>query len=446
MREILELIILDFHRRLREGELPDPIPREAHLPFFPQKVNSVIGIRRAGKTWFCFQKIRELCRQGIPPEYILYINFEDERLLPFSTRNLALLLRVYQDLYPDTVGKRCYFFLDEIQNVPGWELFVRRISEQEHVQVTLTGSSAKLLSKEIASSLRGRSFPVEVFPLSFREFLRFNKVEITHPLRIDSRLRARLANLFKEYMKVGGFPEIQAYSDLDRLYMLQEYCRSIIFRDIVERYAVSNILALKQIIGYMLQNSATLFSVNKLFRHLKSLGIKVDKNFVYQAVDYLQDVYFAFLVPKFVFSEKARQINPSKLYLIDQALVLSHLKAPSPDLGRLLENIIFLELRRHPFALEYYRSKKVEVDFLVRELLSGRRVALQVCLSLKKEKTVKREFSALREVTQKGFATSGFLITLDEKEADLERQIEPFRVISAWRFCLDPKKYLFEGN
>jgi len=443
MRELFELIILDFHRRLKRGDLPQPVKRDIRLPFLPQKVSAVIGIRRGGKTWFLLQKIKELQSEGVPLEKILYLNFEDERLLPISGRDLDVLLQVYQGLYPQVVGGGGYLFLDEIQNVPGWELFVRRVSEQEGFQIVVTGSSAKLLSREIATCLRGRSIPVEVFPLSFKEFLRFHGLEVPTPLRVDSQLRAKIVNLFKEYMRVGGFPEVQSYTELDRFYTLQEYVRSIVFRDIVERYGVRNIWALKQIIAFVLQNPAALLSVNRLFRYLKSLGVRVDKNFVYEIADYLQDVYFASLVPKFTYSEKARQVSPSKLYLIDQGLIISHLKRPTPDWGRLLENMVFLELRRHPFGLEYYRSEGAEVDFVVTERLSGRRVGVQVSLSLRTIDTREREFSALREIVGKGIVDSALVITLEEEEYEFQQEELLFRLIPAWRFLLQAEECLF---
>lgn len=444
MRSLFEVLVLDFHRRLKEDALPKPIPREVHLAFLPSKVDSVIGIRRGGKTWILFDKIRSLLKEGVSPSSILYINFEDERLLPISGESLDLLLRTYYSLYPETIKKKKYFFLDEVQNVEGWEKFARRIAEQENVHVVVTGSSSRLLSREIATALRGRTITTEVYPLSFREFLRFQGLEPPQPQRLDSSARALLTHLFRNYMKIGGFPEVQKVSDFDRLRILQEYTRSIVLRDVAERHGLKNIALLRLMVRYMLNNPATLFSVNRLFNHLRSLGMKVDKNFVYEAVEHLGDAYFLFLIPKHSWSERAKQISPSKLYLIDPGLVIANLKRPEPDWGRILENIVFLHLKREFLEMEYYRSQQSEVDFIVFDPVSRKRAAVQVSLSIQDERTFRREVKGLEEVLAKGVTSKVLLITAEDREEEIAAVEGKVEVIPVWKFLLSPSAFLFK--
>ena len=443
MRSLLEVLILDFHRRLKEDALPKPIPREVELAFLPSKVDSVIGVRRGGKTWLLFQKIRNLLKEGVSPSSLLYINFEDERLLPISSEAMDLLLRTYYSLYPEMTKERKYFFLDEVQNVEGWEKFVRRIVDQENVHVVVTGSSSKLLSREIATALRGRAIATEVYPLSFREFLKFHGVEPPDPQRLDSSTRAVLSHEFRKYMEIGGFPEVQSFSDFDQLRTLQEYTRSIVLRDVAERHGLKNIAVLRTMVRYMLNNPATLFSANKLFNYIRSLGMKVDKNFVYEAVEHLSDAYFLFLVCKHTWSEKAKQVSPSKLYLIDQGLIIANLKKPEPDWGRILENVVFLHLKREFLEVEYYRSEHSEVDFIVFDPISRRKAAVQVSLSLEDNRTFRRELKGLEEVLMKEIAPRALLLTGEDREEEHRIGKETIAVLPVWKFLLSPSHFLF---
>ncbi len=443
-KALIERLILDFHEQAREGLLPQPIPRERRLSFIPRKVDAVIGVRRGGKTWFLFQIMRELALQ-ISWERILYLNFEDERLYPLKIQDLHLIEETFYELYPQSAEKLCYFFFDEIQNVTGWERYVRRLIDTGQIQVVVTGSSAKLLSQEISTSLRGRSLPTELYPLSFREFLRFHGIKPPMRTELGLKTRTKLSALFKKFLLIGGFPEVQNLSELDRLRVLQEYFRSIMYRDVVERYNVRQITPLKNFMLYLISSVGKQFSVNKVYQHLRSLQIKVDKNQLYNYLNYLEDAYFCFVLEIFSKSPKVRQINPSKLYLIDTGLWLALKPGVDPDWGILLENFVFLELKRRHFQLFYYRTKtRKEIDLIAISETTGKKILIQVAFDVSQKETFEREIAALFEASEETGITELFLINAYKETAFTLRNM-CVRLVPAWKFGLMPEKILLES-
>ncbi len=442
MKTIFEILIIDFHKKLKEERLPEIVKRDTEILSLSSKISSVIGVRRSGKTWLIFQKIIELLNSGVSEEFILYLNFEDERLIPLGVEEMNTLIKTYYSLYPHVIRKKKYFFLDEIQNIQGWEKFLRRIIDNENVEIYITGSSAKLLSKEIATSLRGRSITTEVYPLSFREFLKFRMISPPSPQRLGSEERALLSHQFLKYMEIGGFPEIQKYSDFERIKILQEYMNSIIMRDVLERYNLKNIHLLKIIVKHAINNPATLFSVNKLFNHLRSIGIRADKNYVYEIINYLEDAFFLFLIKKHSQSEKVKQINPSKIYLIDHGIVIANSKKPEPDWGRLLENIVFLHLKREFLEIEYYKDNGFEIDFIIFDPLKKIKTAIQVSYSVENEETFSRELKGLKEILRRGIVKRGILLTVDDSEKEIKAGDGKIYILPVWKFLLNSRDFL----
>lgn len=433
MNTIIEQIIGDFQER----ELPPLTRRDVSLPTLPGKIDTLIGMRRTGKSWRLYQVMHEWLAAGEPKESILYINFDDERLMPLPAAELHRIPETFYRLYPDNKKRRCRFFFDEIQNIDGWEKFVRRLHDTENAQITLTGSSARLLSREIATSLRGRSLATEIFPFSFREYLRHQEEEVPTAPAMGSRHRSLLANRLRDYLATGGFPEVQGLERHHRIAILQEYVDVVILRDVVERHGVGNVVPLRYLIRHLLGNPACNFSVNRFHNDLRSQGIACGKNTLHEYLAHLEDAYLVQGVTIASPSLRRQQSNPRKFYPIDPGLALAFHHGPSPDRGRLLETLVFLELRRRGLEITYYRSKQgFEVDFAARDH-QGEHYLIQVSESLAEPSTRQRELRALEAAMTESGHARGLIVTFDEEEqvASAAGEIE---IIPAWRWLLAP--------
>lgn len=430
---LLELIIGDFLER----PLPSLTPRNVSLPALPGKVDAVIGMRRTGKSYRLFQAMKELIDSGLPKERLLYINFEDERLYPFETGSLSRVPVVFYRIFPQNKSFRCHFFFDEIQNIPGWELFIRRLLDQENVQITISGSSARLLSREIASSLRGRSLATEIFPFSFREVLRYEGVDDLSLSHVSGARRALLSNRLGSYLRRGGFPEVQSLDDALSVRVLQEYVDVVILRDVVERHRIGNLVPLRRLIRHLLSNPAANFTVNRFYNDLKSQGIPVGKDTLHEFLSWLEESYLIQTVPIDSRSVRTQQVNPRKVYPIDPGLSLAFRHASGLDRGHLLETLVFLDLRRRGQSIAYYRSGEgVEVDFLVSDS-RGEMEAIQVCETLSDPSTRLREIRGLEILMEQRRVSILTLVTLDEEDT-VETRGGPVAVVPAWRWLLRP--------
>jgi predicted AAA+ superfamily ATPase len=429
MRNILDVLIDDFHER----ELPELVPRRLEMRWVPGKANVVIGMRRSGKTWYCYQQMALLHQQAISKERVLYVNFEDERLLPFAAQDFQVLLETYYRKFPAFKTERCYLFLDEVQRIQGWDMFVRRILDTENLSVCLTGSSSRLLSTEIATSLRGRSLTTEVFPFDFREFLDCRKIALTSVRSFGSKVRATLQNLIAQYLKVGGFPEVQRFDNELRREVLRNYLDVVILRDVVERYAVSNTQALRTIIRHVIGAPATRFSVNKFYNALRTQGISCSKNNLYEYMDYLTDTFLFYQVPIHSRSERVRRVNPKKVYVIDPGLLEAMSLRMTQDRGALLENLVFMHLRRKGLAPQYYVTKNgTEVDFVLTGQEGGGRRLIQVCWNLQDPATREREVGALMSAMQELKVEQGTIVTWLDEDAP----VESINIVPAWKWLV----------
>jgi hypothetical protein len=433
MDALLEQLIADFHERT----LPALTERDAHLPALPGKIDAVIGMRRTGKTWFLFQIMQRYLAEGVPREAMLYLNFDDERLLPMQASDLAGITDAYFRIYPQHRERRCYLFFDEVQNIVGWEAWLRRLVDNEQVQIAVTGSSAKLLSQEIATALRGRSLSTEMFPFSFREALACEGIILPAGKRPGARQRSLLENRLRSYLLRGGFPEVQAVAEPYRLRILQEYVDVVILRDIVERHQLGNVLPLRQLIRHLLAAPATLFSINKFYNDLRSQGIACGKNTLHEYFAYLQDSYLIYPVSIYSRSERARRVNPRKVYVIDTGLANAFLHQPQSDWGRLLENFVFMALRRQGHAIHYYRTDDgLEVDFLA-VAVDGERTLIQVALELTDSNTRERELRALTTAMRETGIRRGALVSLNDEER-ITTSAGEIEVLPAWWWALLP--------
>lgn len=431
MNNIIEQIIGDF----RERALPRPTRRETSLPTLPGKIDTLIGMRRTGKSWRLFQAMNDLMAEGVPKESLLYINFDDERLYPLIATDLQAIPETFFRLNPENKSRRCHFFFDEIQNVPGWERFVRRLLDNEDAQITLTGSSARLLSREIATTLRGRSLATEIFPFSFRETLRHQGEDDTLATAVSSRRRALLANRLRHYLETGGFPEVQGVEAHYRIRILQEYVDVVILRDVVERHGIGNLAPLRYLIRHLLASPACAFSINRFHNDLKSQGIACGKNSLHDYLAHLEDAYLVQSISLDSRSSRQRQVNPRKVYPIDTGLAQAFRHGPGMDRGRLLETLVFLDLRRRGMDIAYFRSGDgYEVDFLARRS-DGLPQAIQVSEIIADSATRQRELRALQAAMAERSLPRGILVTLDEEET-LKVPEGKVQVVPAWRWLL----------
>ncbi|HPL96617.1 MAG TPA: ATP-binding protein [Smithellaceae bacterium] len=429
MKNIISRLIDDFHERT----LPEPVPRIKEFFEITGKADVVIGMRRVGKTWFCYQKIRDLVASGIKRERLLHLNFEDDRLLEFNVGHFQEILDVYFGKYPEHRHTRCFFFFDEIQRIDQWEAFIRRLLDTENIQIFITGSSSKLLSSEIATGLRGRSLPIEIFPLSFEEYLSFHGLLSERPKTFGANTVALLRKSIRDYLEVGGFPEVQNLERILRIEVLQGYIDAVLLKDIVERHKIGNVLVLKHLVRHIMGASGGQFSVNKFFNTMKSLGIKCTKNSLYEYLDHLTDAFLFYRVPIHGRSERSRLIHPAKIYAIDTGLLNAMTVSNSGDYGRLLETMVYLHLRRRNDDVEYVVSKDGrETDFLARERISGERHLIQACWEMSDKKTFARELAGLKRAMEDLSISSGTIVTWDD-EAEIEEHI---RAIPVWKWLL----------
>lgn len=410
-------------RQFVERTLPVSRPRELVLPMGSGKVVGLAGVRRSGKTFLFFDTIRRLTEQGVDRRCIVYLNFEDDRLNPIRAEELDLVLRCLQELYPETLNQRVFLFLDEVQNVSGWERWVRRIQDTEDVEVYVTGSSSQLLTRDLATALRGRSITLEVFPLNFREVLAFRGIEIIpHSAENESLIRGAL----ESYLAWGGFPEIVLADETLRPLILSEYASLMFYRDVVERYGIRNEKLMRELLRHAFRNTAGLINVSKLHRDFGSLGFRVSKNTLFEYLGYLEDAFLVFLVPKQEPSLRKQAHNPKKLHVIDPGLVAAFKANPGRDVGHKLETAIYLEMRRTRKDLFYYINGS-EVD-----LCDGEgSFFINSCWSLADAETRRRESGAMALGHERWPDAHGRLL-FHEYPSGIEQEIP--EAMPAWRF------------
>lgn len=388
--------------------------RDASLPAVPGKVHAVIGMRRSGKTTFLRQLQAER-RRTVAPERALYLSFDDDRLAGMGADQLSLLLEEYYRRYPELRGgQTVHWFLDEIQLVSGWERFVRRVMDSEKIEVVVSGSSARMLSREVHTSLRGRGMATVIRPFGFREFLRHRGEEPKNePARWTARERSLVEKRFGEYLREGGFPETQGLAQALRVELLQGYVDTVLFRDVVERYGVSQVAALRWLIRHCLRNPAGSLSVHRLHLDLKAQGHGVGKDAVHAMFGYLLDAFLIDAVPLATDSERRRNSNPRKVYPVDTGMIGAFDTSARANLGHALESAVHDELARRGADAGYVRTGQgFEVDFLARAP-DGRQELIQVCADITDAGTRARELRALDDAAQEYPRATRRLLVLD---------------------------------
>lgn len=400
--------------------LPAATPRRIHgTVSLPGKATAVVGMRRAGKTTFLHQLRRERLDHGVSRERLPYINFEDERLAGLPAKDLHLLIEEYYRRYPALRGQEVVTWcFDEIQVVPGWERFVRRLLDTEKVELFVSGSSAALLSREIATAMRGRAWEVVIHPFSFEEYLRHHGHPIPQPPDfLTAPQRSALERTFLDYLAVGGFPEAQGLDTAARHRLLNDYVDVALLRDVVERHGVTNVAGLRWLVRHLLGNPAAMFSVEKFYAALKSQGIAISKDTVHQLLGYLEDCFLVRTVWVEAASERRRMVNPRKAYPVDPGLIPVFDRSGRTNLGHALETAVRVELERRGVSVTYVRTREGhEVDFLSRRA-SGQAELIQVSADLDDPATRERETRALLAAAAEYASASLHLVTLTPESA-----------------------------
>jgi len=415
--------IIDYLKEY-ENFKPELMERELSVPLDSSFVISIIGPRRAGKTYYLFQLSREMS------DYI-YLNFEDSRLYGVKHTELRDIIRTYIEIYGKEPGT---LLLDEIQNVKNWEIVVRELHDLKRYRTFLTGSSSKLLSKEIATQLRGRTLSYLLLPFSFREFSKAKGLKIEKYMSRDAS--ARIKHYLLEYMEFGGFPEVVLSKE--KVKILKEYAELILFKDFIERHQIKNVELARVLHSFTIHNFTNEISVNALFNRVKSMGVRVSKNTVYDYLSKLEDTAFFFFLRKYSEKPHLRESYPKKIYLCDTGLTKT--LRYSEDKGKLIENIVFLELQRktnsNPLLEVFYWKDYQErvVDFIIKEGTQINQL-IQVTYALTPENE-KREIRSLLKASRELNCKNLLMITWDQEE-DIKEGNKKIKVTQLWKWLIE---------
>lgn len=431
-KEILELLIdWNFWTKeqftgTRREELLEEIERKART----KEIMVITGARRTGKSTIILQYLKDRIDAGIPKENILIVNFEDPR---FRGLNLELLNRIYEIYLTEieTTSEEQYVVLDEVQVIDGFEKFARYLQENRRINVLVTGSSSKLLSSEYATVLAGRHMDTKVFPLDFKEYLKFRGLNIKTSLDMIAERRSIKKEL-REYIGTGGFPKVVLEEEeRNKKELLYTYYRDILIKDVTVRYNIKDIQKLEELAKYYMTNISSPNSYNRI---KNILGISLDT--VERYSSYLESTYMLFFIKKFSYSLKEQVLNPRKVYALDTGLRNTVSFAFSEDSGRLVENVVFMHLRREYPGIYYWKNdRKKEVDFIISEKNRVTR-AIQVCWDMSSESTRKREVEGLVAAMETFSLKEGLILT-DDTEDEIEVGDKKIILRPVWRWLLD---------
>jgi predicted AAA+ superfamily ATPase len=418
-KETVKNVLADFRAEIPNFEVN---PRDFAFEEFGNYV--FVGIRRAGKSFLLYQRMQELLAQGISADELLYVNFEDERLTGITAQDLNLLLEIHLELY----GKKPILFLDEIQNIEGWEKFARRLADTKH-RVYITGSNAKMLSRDIQTTLGGRYISVEVYPYSFKEFLRANEIDFSKKALASTQGKAEMLRKFNDYFYFGGFPEGATIS-VKRDYLTSVY-QKIYLGDIAVRYSVDNTFALRIMVKKLAESVKQPISFNRISNIVSSTGAKVGTSTIINYIDYAKDAWLITSVRNIADKLVGKETNP-KYYFIDNGLLNLFLIDGNTSL---LENLVAVTLLRK-YGREdavFFYNKNIEVDFYVPET----ETAIQVCYDLNNDPdTFERETKALLKIANVLECKELMIITRDT-EKTLEIKNKTIKVIPVWKWLLE---------
>lgn len=399
-----------------------------------QKVQTITGPRRAGKSSLLKLTIADLLSEGVEWNRICYVSMEDERLRgqPFEP---DVLLQAFAELYPDNpLMKNVYFFFDEIQYLDKWEFFVNRIYEQISKKVFITGSNSRLLHTQAAGVLRGRGIPTELLPLSFAEYLHWNKI----PFATVGTGKSKVIAAFNKYLVRGGYPETVNNNEVENNALLQEYFNAVMYRDVIEQQQPANYSYLRYLFHRIADNTGKPTGLRKIFQELKSRGYAVSQGSLYEMADLAESVYLCKRISRFDTSLIKRENADKKCYFIDNGMLRALSSKFSENKGMLLENLVFWQLYRqygniYTTDIFYYKDASHECDFILYKE-GGKALPVQACWNMDTEATKQREIKALAKACKVTGSKRGIIISHETMEA-FEKDGIHIEVIPAWQWC-----------
>lgn len=422
---------------MRQAEFPTDLKkREKPLPVGDKRIVTIPGVRRCGKSSKMEMVVNDLLAQGVQRERFLWVGFDDERLVKMNSDELDLIIESYREMYPDMDMSTVYMFFDEIQLIDGWEYFVMRMYKHYSKNIYISGSNATMLSTELKTALRGWPQEEETMPLSFREYCSFKDINTESWLEADL---AKMRNAFHAYNNEGGFPEVvQTDNLLQKAKILQGYFDTMLLKDLVEHYKLSNIEVLRYYLKRIMSNLTKPTSIRAIHGDIKSRGLKVSKDDLYDWATFACDIFMFLRIPNYSRSLQKVESSQPKYYCIDNGLRDAVLLPQSDDDGKKLENTVFLQLYRHrtPVDQIYYYQGKGECDFVVQRGTVIDQL-IQVTWDMTDEETRRREINGLVEAAETTGCRNLLIITADQQEKiDFDNGIS-IHVIPAWRWLLN---------
>ncbi|MFH1457305.1 MAG: ATP-binding protein [Patescibacteria group bacterium] len=397
--------------------------------FQTSEIVIITGVRRAGKSYLMrliWQDIKN--NKKLTNNQVLYFNFEDEKLISFRAKDFDLLLESHLELLEPDENKDIYLFFDEIQNINGWDKFLNRLRENKKYKIFVTGSNATMLSKEISSKLTGRNIQIYLYPFSWYEFLKTQIIDFKENDLYDREKRIKVFKFFNQYLKFGGFPEVIITK---QRFLLQEYLKNIIYRDIVSRYKIKYEMHLREIVSFLITNITNKVSLKNIAKMTGIKNINTIKNYL----NYLENSFLFYSMPMYSYSIKQQIYNPDKLYICDLGVYNELSFKFSENKGQILENFVFMELKRKNKNIYYGEDKKYqEIDFVI---IQKNKVCelIQCTCDINNSLTKKMELESLKKAMDNFKLKKGIVITYDfDGQEKIKGGVIYF--IPAWKYFL----------
>lgn len=446
----IRMLFEDFKKNVLPDIATHLIRRDLFLGATPEPkigntVKVITGIRRCGKTFRLYQEMLDLMKNGVSPDRICYMNFDDDRLRPYTTGLIGHVLEVFYEMNPDARKVGAYIFFDEIQDIDDWEITMRRIVDTEKVTAYITGSSSQLLSDDIATEFRGRSVSYELAPLSFREYLRFKGIEFPNgEVPNDKESASLLKRELKLYLPQGGFPAAMNMDDIERSQLLQGYAQMTVSRDVVERMGFSNAYYARGLARTAITSSARDVSINRLDHKGRSSGYTPGRERIGALLDAFDSAHLVYEVYEFSYSIQKIRKGGVKLYAVDPGLYWAMSPATDDGLTFAFETAVYLDLRRRrqtarlgEVSMLKLKSGR-EVDFISGDATCDRAsMLLQACFDMSDQSTFERESRALIEAMDLFGLEESYIVTMDQEE-DISVSSGVIHVVPMWKWLLRP--------